>query len=183
MYAAFQLPQYDWLGSVSYRDGKKIFDLKDLYVGNRKKKEVPRYRCHCQADYANFFYKDQGLRSLILAWIDDRSRKSLGSKFLPRRYSIEVSAALKGILLVWPPLYAIWTDNSGECQGDCEKLPHKLKIIHTTTAPYNPQQNGKCERFWPTIEMARRPEDVPALTAEYNETRILGSLRSCVMEE
>jgi hypothetical protein len=49
-----------------------------------------------------------------------------------------------------------------------------VQIIRKTTVRYNPQQNGKYELFWPTIEMAPTPEDVPALIAEYNETPHFG---------
>jgi transposase InsO family protein len=85
-----------------------------------------------------------------------------------------VTAALKEILFVYTPPYVIWTDSGREFQGDFEKLLYRLQIIYKTTAPYNPQQNGKCERFWPTIEMAPAPEDVPALIVEYNETPHFG---------
>jgi hypothetical protein len=51
--ATLQLLQYDWLGSIPYRDGKKIFDLKDLYMGNRKMKETPKYPCRYQAYCTN----------------------------------------------------------------------------------------------------------------------------------
>jgi hypothetical protein len=111
MDATFQLSQDDRLGSIFYRDVKKIFDLRDLYVGNRKKKEPPRYRCRYQADYMNMiwhtdlhlFHKHQVFRSLIIEWIDDRSRKWLGFKFLGSKCSLEVTSAFQEILLVYSP--------------------------------------------------------------------------------
>jgi transposase InsO family protein len=43
--------------------------------------------------------------------------------------------------------------------------------VHTLTEPYNPQQNGKCERYWRTLEMAMSPVEVPTLIQEDNATR------------
>jgi hypothetical protein len=129
MDAMLQLPQYDWLGSISYRDVKKFFDLKDLYMGNRKKKEAPRYQCRYQTNYANmiwhadFHFFSQGPGFATTDYRMDRRSipKCLGFKLLPSRCSIQVSVALKEILLVYPPPYAIWTDNKGAFQGDFEK--------------------------------------------------------------
>jgi transposase InsO family protein len=83
--------------------------------------------------------------------------------------SNEPSAALKSILVSYAPLYAIWTDKGGGFQREFEKLLQQLKSKHITTNPYNPEQNGKCERFSPTIEMAPTLKDVPALIEEYNQ--------------
>jgi transposase InsO family protein len=62
-------------------------------------------------------------------------------------------------------------------------LLQQLKLKHITTNPYNPEQNGKCERFWTTIEMAPTPQDIPALIEEYNQTPHLGYQRPCVEAE
>jgi hypothetical protein len=62
----------------------------------------------------HFFHKNQTTRSPIIAWIDDRSRKRFGFKFLLNKGSIETSAALKSILVSCAAPYAIWTDNEGE---------------------------------------------------------------------
>jgi transposase InsO family protein len=87
---------------------------------------------------------------------------------------METSAALTSVLVSYTARYAIWRDNGSELQGEFEKLWQRLKIKHITTNPYGPEQNGKCERFWPTIEMSPTRQDVPALIEEYNETSDFG---------
>jgi transposase InsO family protein len=43
----------------------------------------------------------------------------------------------------------------------------KKRIIrHIYSSPYNPQQNGTCERYLRTLEMAPKQADVAALIAE-----------------
>jgi transposase InsO family protein len=48
--------------------------------------------------------------------------------------------------------YAIWSDNGTEFKGAFQDLLQERDIRHVHIAPSNPQQNGKMERFWPTIE-------------------------------
>jgi hypothetical protein len=48
--------------------------------------------------------------------------------------------------------YAIWSDNGTEFKGDFDTFLQNEHVRHVLTTPYNPEQNGKIERFWPTVE-------------------------------
>jgi hypothetical protein len=43
-----------------------------------------------------------------------------------------------------------------------------LQVHNIDSTPFNHQQNGKCERSWRAIEMARKENDLSALVAEHN---------------
>jgi transposase InsO family protein len=94
--------------------------------------------------------------------------------FLPNKISAETVKALSELLEHYPVPYSIWTDNGKEFEGDIWVVLQKQEIRHIYTAPYNRQQNGKCERFWCTIETAPKAEDLPNLVAEYNRTPHFG---------
>jgi hypothetical protein len=55
-------------------------------------------------------------------WIDDRSLKWTGRKFLPGKTAVRTADALLDLLLMYPPPFAIWTDNGTEIKGDFEFL-------------------------------------------------------------
>jgi hypothetical protein len=73
---------------------------------------------------------------------------------------------------------AIWSDNGTEFKAEFDALLIELRIQHIRTDPYTPEQNGKMERFWPTLE--ERPADVPLLEwiERYNNIEQLGLPRN-----
>jgi transposase InsO family protein len=71
----------------------------------------------------------------------------LGFRFLPNKTSAETAKALSELLEHYPVPYSIWTDNGKEFEGDFRVMLQEQGIRHIYTVPYNPQQNGKCERF------------------------------------
>lgn len=36
--------------------------------------------------------------------------------------------------------------------AEVKLVPHELSILHETTAPYSPEQNGKIETLWALVE-------------------------------
>jgi hypothetical protein len=120
---------------------------------------------------------------MIISWIDDRSRKCLGFGFLLNKCSIKINTALKEILMVYPLPYAIWTDNGSEFQEDFDKLLHKWQIIQKTITPYNPQQNGKCEKLGPAIEMAQHSKASLRWLPSIMKPCIVGCPKSYVKED
>jgi hypothetical protein len=52
MHATLQLPQYDHLPQISYRDVRKVL-IREIYCGNRKKKTAPKYRCRYEANHVD----------------------------------------------------------------------------------------------------------------------------------
>jgi transposase InsO family protein len=64
-------------------------------------------------------------------------------------------------------LYSIWSDNGGEFKSHFSDILRRHQIKHHTTEPYNPEQNGKVERFWRTTDKATE-ETLPELIRQYN---------------
>jgi transposase InsO family protein len=52
----------------------------------------------------------------------------------------------------------MWTDNGGAFFGEFPQTLERYGIVHKTTQPYNPQQNGKIERWWPFTDKYRADE-------------------------
>jgi transposase InsO family protein len=90
----------------------------------------------------------------MIAFIDDASRRLMGCAFLTDKKAISTRELLETTMdtnQVKP--YAIWSDNGTEFQGEFQALLQEGNIQHVHTAPRNPQQHGKMERFWPTTEL------------------------------
>jgi hypothetical protein len=45
------------------------------------------------------------------------------------------------------PPYSVWSDNGGEFAGEFRDEMLRWRIVHKHTEPYNPEQNGKIERW------------------------------------
>jgi transposase InsO family protein len=65
-------------------------------------------------------------------------------------------------------MYSIWTDNGTEFEASFQMILKKRGIRHICSSPYNPEQNGKCEQYWRTLEVVPKRADVAALIGEYN---------------
>jgi transposase InsO family protein len=90
-----------------------------------------------------------------------------GVKFVPNKSSIETAEALYEILSQYSAPYSIWTDIGTEFEGSFQMILRKRGIRHIYSSPYNCQQDQKCERYWPTLEMAPKQADVAALIAAF----------------
>jgi transposase InsO family protein len=178
MHATLLLPRYDYLGPVSRHDVEKVYEKYNLYTGKTGPKKTKHVRCRYEADYANmvwhvdlhFFQRDHK----VIAWIDDRSRFCVGFKFIDDKRSETIAQALLEVLERNIQPYAIWSDNGTEFRGVFDHLLQERGIIHVRTEPYNPEQNGKIERFWRTLEMAKDMSHVGQLIEEYNNTPHFG---------
>jgi hypothetical protein len=101
------------------------------------------------------------------------------AELLPQRPAIETAQALEHAMSYSRARpYAIWSDNGGEFKGDFQRLLDLLGIEHAWTEAYTPQQNGKIERWWPTLE--RRPPGVPLMewVERYNKIEHLSLPRN-----
>jgi hypothetical protein len=170
--------KYADIHKVSQMDVKKVFTKHKLYTGNRKPQPKKPKRCRYQADYANMiWHTDLHLfhhKKNVIVWIDDKSRIVLKHKFLDDKKADTVKEALIEVLSVYPQPYTIWTDNGTEFKGVLDDYLDDKGIIHIRTDAYNPEQNGKCERFWQTLEHANDEEQVPALLEDYNDCPHVG---------
>jgi transposase InsO family protein len=93
---------------------------------------------------------------------------------LPNKAAIGPVDAILDTLSIYPPPFTIWTDSAPELKGDFDSVLRQRGIVHMLTGASNPQQNGKCERYYGTLEMAPSPAEVPDLIQEDNATPHFG---------
>lgn len=111
----------------------------------------------------------------LLAFIDDRSRLILGHSIITEKTCSTTSSVLSSILKkidTVPQMMII--DNGGEFIGeDFQHVLEEYGIECHHTHPYTPQENGKMERWWQTLEKSKtKPLREPYLTnliKKYNE--------------
>jgi transposase InsO family protein len=89
----------------------------------------------------------------LLAVLDDRSRLCCHAQFYFEENAETLVHAFSQALLKRGLPRALLTDNGGEMMAEefVQGL-EKLSIVHDTTLPYSPHQNGKQEHFWAVVE-------------------------------
>jgi hypothetical protein len=138
-------------------------------------KKVPRYRCRVNARFPNCLWrsdlhdcKDIPFKMMII--MDDCSRRIQGYKLIANKQSVTTADVLLTAISNYGPVAAFLTDNGGEFSGKFAAVLNALDIIELHTEPYNPQQNGKVERFWQTFERTCNTIDkVPGFIIAYNQ--------------
>jgi hypothetical protein len=165
----------------------KVYDRLDLYRYERPHAAELIKRCRYEACKVHvFWHTDLHLyrggimqpdedRGLVIAFIDDASRVVVGHECIPDKRAVTVRGVLERILLatgVTP--YAIWSDNGGEFKGEFQGLLQEQGIRHVYTKPRNPQQNGKIERWWRTLEGSYSAEGLGEWVEAYNKRPHMG---------
>jgi transposase InsO family protein len=167
----------------SYRSIQSAFQILEIPVVHRPVKHAP-YRCRYEAEQADLIWHtdlhDHGVdgeRRKLIAFIDDASRLIHGFRFLPDKTSKSTSQALQEVFQQCGTLpYCIWTDNGGEFMGEFAHALQAFGIVHKTTKPYNPEQNGKIEKWWQFAD--KYPADKLADAVQwYNQNQPHRSLR------
>jgi transposase InsO family protein len=89
----------------------------------------------------------------LIAFLDDASRFIMHYRLIFDKTAETCAGVLLEALELWGPACVLGSDNGGEFVGDrfVEILAERC-IRQWRTKPYTPQQNGKMERFWGTIE-------------------------------
>jgi transposase InsO family protein len=92
-------------------------------------------------------------KQYLIGFLDDRSRLIVYYEVLPDKTMHSTAQALRCALNENPKPYKLTSDNGTEFTGhDFQEVLQEAEIIHWRTIPYTPEQNGKIERFWGTIE-------------------------------
>ena len=90
---------------------------------------------------------------LLLGVLDDRSRLCCHLQWYLREGAEELCHGLSQALLKRSLPRALMSDNgSAMLAGETTQGLARLGIVHETTLPYSPYQNGKQESFWGQIE-------------------------------
>jgi transposase InsO family protein len=88
-----------------------------------------------------------------MAFLDDASRMIMGYDLLPCKASCLTARVLGHTVIDGECApYFVWSDNGGEFAGEFRDEMLHWGIVHKHTEPYNPEQNGKIERWWPTAD-------------------------------
>jgi transposase InsO family protein len=90
----------------------------------------------------------------MIAFMDDATRFIVGWDLITDKTAATCAAVLARILKATGLRPCVLgSDNGGEFKGDIfVTLLQQRGIIPWYTRPYTPQQNGKIERFWQTME-------------------------------
>lgn len=93
------------------------------------------------------------LKPVLVAILDDRSRLVCHAQWYWRETAENFIHALCQAFLKRGLPRALMTDNgSPMTAGETKQGLERLGILHQTTLPYSPQQNGKQESFWGQVE-------------------------------
>ena len=91
-------------------------------------------------------------KAILLAFLDDTSRRIVYSKFISSENSIEFEAGIKHILKTHGRIITLYTDNGPQFVSHQTKRITDIlgiRIIHSK--PRRPQGRGKIERFFRTV--------------------------------
>lgn len=156
---------------------RKIFEQEELFCYQKPTEQPNEHPRLFVAKYAGqLWHADihyvtiSGGQFYLLGFIDDRTRFLLYYEVLSSKTSDDCAQALTralGIVTVRPKMLTI--DNGGEFTGNpFQTVLAQRGIEDYRTHPYTPEENGKIERFWLTIERAKGP-NVPWSIQKINE--------------
>jgi transposase InsO family protein len=155
----------------------KAFQQENLLRYTRKKPPSEPVRCRYVACYVNMIwhadihYMGKQRNLPIYAIIDDASRYIIEWSLLASKHASRTRDVAKAAMRKFGKPYAFWTDNGGENRGDFQRYLTKHGINSIFTEAYTPQQNGKIERFWPTLEFnCINVTEIQRCIDEYNTT-------------
>lgn len=163
---------------VSEKTIRRIYEEQHLFTFNKKKETENLHPNSFVAKFTNQLWHTDlheierdsahsNEKRYIIGFIDDRSRLLIHHEIIFSKTALKTGKALKHALKKVPNCpHCITIDNGGEFIGnDFQKVLKKFKIEDYRTHPYTPEENGKIERWWRTMESKRSKNK--ELTKEY----------------
>ena len=162
---------------------KCIFDQYALYSFTRAHKEKKEHTNRFVAKYVNQAWhtdlhylerlpEENNEQYYLIAFIDDRSRLIIHYQILEQKTSILAMNSLAAALAKGGVPKTMIMDNGTEFCGPFEELLQRNNIEIHKTHPYTPEENGKMERWWDTIERKKtrplRGEYLDWIVQQYN---------------
>jgi transposase InsO family protein len=155
----------------------KIYEEMGLFKFRTER--AKQERCQYEAEQRDLIWHtdlheiqitDEG-RKYLIALIDDASRLIVGWKLLNGKHAYRTANFLIRVLHETEtcPL-ALWSDNGCEFKAEFDLALEQNNIMHIKTEPYNPQQNGKIERFWQVLNPIHDRETLKLVMDEYNDS-------------
>lgn len=143
---------------------KRIYEEFNLFKYKKPKKEKI-YRIRYLALFANQIWHTDlhyctlnGELKYLIIFLDDRTRFIVYYEILQNKSMQSTSRALRNALNRFNAPECLVSDNGLEFIGfQFQQVLQEYGIRHWTTQPYNPEQNGKCERVWWTLEQSKQP--------------------------
>jgi transposase len=91
-------------------------------------------------------------KAILLAFLDDATRRIVYSKFIDSENAIEFEAGIKHIMKAHGRIIKLYTDNGPQfVSGQSKRILDILGIRFIHSKPRRPQGRGKIERFFRTV--------------------------------
>ena len=177
---------------TSERNVKKIFEKKNLFCFKLKKDDGKKHDKMFHAKYAgqlwhtdlHYLNKLNNIQYYLIAFIDDCTRYVIYWEVIDEKTSYASARALINALSKSTSPKTITIDNGGEFIGpEFQQVLQEKGIECHRTHPRTPEENGKIERFWKTLEMGRASglvldnAYITEIISEYNNVWKHNSLR------
>jgi transposase InsO family protein len=161
-------PPYHAVRQIMHPEKPISHRPKDLHEHRFEAKYVD-YLWHTDLHEILITNSETGVMHLVylIAFLDDASRFIMHHRLIPEKTAETCAGVLLETLQSWGPPCVLGSDNGGEFVGKkCVGVLEENRISRWNTKPHTPQQNGKMERFWTTIEKCRNNECRETLIAE-----------------
>ena len=171
---------------------QRVFIKENLYCFKAEKKDEKKHTHLYYAKYAgqlwhtdlHYLDKVDEVQRYLIAFIDDCTRYIVHWEVIDAKTSLASAQALIHALVKTKKPMMITIDNGGEFIGkEFQRVMTEQSIEHFRTHPYTPEENGKVERFWLTLERARNEgrqldnQYIQDIINEYNNVWEHSSLR------
>jgi hypothetical protein len=130
-----------------------VFQKTQMLKYVRSIPSTPKVRCKYESSYVNLIwhadihFMSLDNNSMLYAIIDDASRYIVGMEILETKQASSTCKAAKSAMKQYGKPFAFWIDNGGENRGKFKSYLEKYSVHSVFTEAYNPEQNGKIERF------------------------------------
>lgn len=96
--------------------------------------------------------KGRKRKAILLAFLDDHTRRILYARFLFSEKAIHFEDGVKHILKAYGKIGRLYTDNGATfVSHQTRRILETLKVYFIHSKPYKPQGRGKIERFFRTV--------------------------------
>jgi hypothetical protein len=147
-------------GKMSYRMVYRYFQQRRFLSYEIHPRQF-KYRCRYEATSVlalvhTDLHQLHNTQQYVIGFIDDKSATS-------------TSAELYKMLMKYPDISHLMSDNGREFLGSFQDTLREFQVTWIHTKPYNPESNGKIERFWQTLaKNYTRLERIEEFVYEYN---------------
>lgn len=159
------------LNHITHSMVYNVFKENELLKYSNPVVEEKKYRCRYEANNPDLIWHTDLHHfdgQYLIAFIDDHSRYVVHCELIPNKFASLTQKVLEIAVEHNNVPYSIWTDNGTEFKGEFKKYLEDKGIIQVLTKPYNPEQNGKCERFWKTADNCGNIDELKNWVNTYN---------------